>query len=307
MKVRVVAPGDHEWPPQLSELETCRRLKRLYAVGASLDCGPKTIAIVGTRRPTAAGLEAAEMLASGLAQAGFTVVSGLALGIDSAAHRAALAAGGSTVAVLGCGVDVDYPKRNRSLKRQIAARGTLVTEYPAGTNPTPFTFPERNRIIAGLSMGVVVVEGGVRSGALITARLALDANRSVFAVPGSIRNPMAAGPNLLIRTSQAAVVTEVKHVCDELAPHLVWSETSSDDAGVVELGDCERDVLALLDDAPVAPDQLCRRLDHPPGEVALALSRLEVRNLVLRRSVGYEISTAGARARSALSTAVNSC
>jgi DNA processing protein len=171
MKVRVVAPGDDEWPSQLSELETCKRLRRLYAVGKSLDCGPKTIAIVGTRRPTAAGIEAAEMLASGLAQAGFTVVSGLALGIDAAAHRAALAAEGSTVAVLGCGMDVDYPKRNVSLKRQIAARGTLLTEYPAGTNPTPFTFPERNRIIAGLSMGVVVVEGGVKSGALITARL----------------------------------------------------------------------------------------------------------------------------------------
>ena len=298
MKVRVVTPGDDEWPSQLSELETCTRLKRLFAVGMPLDCGQKTVAIVGTRRPTAAGIEAAEMLASGLAQAGFTVVSGLAIGIDAAAHRAALAAGGSTVAVLGCGVDVDYPKRNRSLKREIAAGGSLLSEYPAGTNPTPFTFPERNRIIAGLSMGVVVVEGGVKSGALITARLALDANRSVFAVPGSIRNPMAAGPNLLIRTSQAAVVTEVKHVCDELAPNLVWSEASSDDSGIIELGECERDVLALLDDAPVAPDRLCRRLDYPPGEVALALSRLEVRNLVLRRAVGYEISTAGARARS---------
>jgi DNA processing protein len=121
-------------------------------------------------------------------------VSGLALGIDAAAHRAALAAGGSTVAVLGCGVDVDYPKRNRSLKQQIAARGTLLTEYPAGINPTPFTFPERNRIIAGLSMGVVVVEGGVKSGALITARLALDANRSVFAVPGSTGTRWPPGP-----------------------------------------------------------------------------------------------------------------
>jgi DNA processing protein len=300
MKVRVVSPGDGEWPSQLSELETCKRLKRLYAVGKSLDCGPKTIAIVGTRRPTAAGIEAAEMLASGLAQAGFTVVSGLAIGIDAAAHRAALSAGGPTVAVLGCGMDIDYPKRNRPLKQEIAARGTIVSEYSAGTQPTQFTFPERNRIIAGLSMGVVVVEGGVKSGALITARLALDANRSVFAVPGSIRNPMAAGPNLLIRTSQAAVVTEVKHVCDELAPNLVWSEASSDDCGVLELGGCEKDVLSLLDDAPVSPDQLCRRLDYPPGEVALALSRLEVRNLVLRRAVGYEISTAGARARSAL-------
>jgi DNA processing protein len=300
MKVRIIDPRHDEWPSQLSELESCQPPDRLYAVGVTLDCGPKTIAIVGTRRPTAAGIEAAEMLASGLAQAGFTVVSGLALGIDAAAHRAALAAEGHTVAVLGCGMDADYPKRNRSLKLQIAARGTLVSEYPAGTPPTPFAFPERNRIIAGLSMGVVVVEGGVKSGALITARLALDANRSVFAVPGSIRNPMAAGPNLLIRTSQAAVITEVKHVCDELAPDLVWSERDSSDASVIELGECEKDVLALLDDAAVSPDQLCRRLDHAPGEVAMALSRLEVRNLVLRRAVGYEISTAGARARSAL-------
>ena len=118
MKVRVVTPGDDEWPSQLSELETCTRLNRLFAVGMPLDCGPKTVAIVGTRRPTAAGIEAAEMLASGLAQAGFTVVSGLAIGIDAAAHRAALAAGGSTVAVLGCGVDWPCQRPFGSLRVQ---------------------------------------------------------------------------------------------------------------------------------------------------------------------------------------------
>jgi DNA processing protein len=299
VNVRTIRPRDLEWPTQLSEMEGGRPPDRLHVVGAQLDCGPQTIAIVGTRRPTIAGVDAAEMLSLGLAQAGFTVVSGLAVGIDAVAHKAALAAGGRTVAVLGCGLDIDYPKRNQVLKQRISERGTLVSEYRSGIAPTPFTFPERNRIIAGLSMGVVVVEGGLKSGALITARQALDANRFVFAVPGSIRNPMAAGPNLLIRTSQASLVTDVKHICDELAPDLVWDEQDSTSSAVIELGDCERDILEMLDDVPASGDQLCSRLDHAPGEVAMALSRLEVRNLVLRRSVGYEISTAGARARAA--------
>jgi DNA processing protein len=174
-----------------------------------------------------------------------------------------------------------------------------LTEYPEGTEPAAFHFPERNRIVAGLAAAVLFVEGGERSGGLITARAALDANRAVFAVPGSIRNPVAAGPNELIRTSQAALVTTVKHICDELEPGLVWDGPV--DLGVrqsdVDLDERESKVLLFLDDAPASPDLISARLGLKPGEVAVALSRLEIRGFAIRRNGGYELTTGGARVR----------
>jgi DNA processing protein len=180
-----------EWPGCLSELGPHDPPTRLFVDGIPLDPHAKALAVVGTRRPSGAGLDAVRRLATGLAEAGFVVVSGLAVGIDAAAHEATLAAGGHTVAVLGCGLDVDYPSPNRRLKALIATKGTLVSEYPDGVPPSRHTFPRRNRIIAGLSLGVVIVEGAMTSGALVTARLALDCDRNVYAVPGSPRNPMA--------------------------------------------------------------------------------------------------------------------
>ena len=299
MTDRVITPADDEWPEQLDRLEDARP-PRLHARGLPLRVGRRTIAIVGARRPTAAGLEAAERFARGLAEAGFEIVSGLAVGIDAAAHRAALDAGGYSIAVLGCGLDVDYPVRNVALKRKLIESGTVVTEYPAGTPPDAFRFPLRNRIIAGLAEGTIYIEGAERSGGLITAHAALDLNRSVFAVPGSIRNPLAAGPNELIRTSQAQLVTEVKHVCDTIEPGLVWDEPVELGLGrgAVVLDGLERQVLSFLDDRPVSADTICNRLGLKAGEAALALSRLEIRGFVVRRSNGYEIGSAGARVRS---------
>lgn len=299
MNVRMILPSDEEWPGRLNELGPERPPEQLYLHGLPLDVGPQTVAVVGARHPSAAGIDAARRLAGGLAEAGFAVVSGMAVGIDAVAHKAALDAGGYTVAVLGCGLDVVYPGRNAGLKRQIASRGTLVTEHPLGTPPHAHHFPQRNRIIAGLAAGVVYVEGGERSGGRITARQALDANRSVFAVPGSIRNPLAVGPNELIRTSQATLVMEARHIFDELAPGLVWQDAAGRVEGraTISLGEAEMEVLRYLDDAPVAPDRICVDLMMPAGEVALTLSRLEVRGLVTRRPSGYEISTSGARAR----------
>jgi DNA processing protein len=264
--------------------------------------GERTLAIVGARYPSAAGLDAAERFATGLTEAGFTIVSGLAVGIDAAAHRACLEAGGYTIAVLGCGMDVDYPARNNGLKRRIAEVGTIVTEYFPGTSPDAFRFPKRNRIVAGLARGVLYVEGGERSGGLITAHAALDFNRSVFAIPGSIRNPLAVGPNELIRTGQAALVTEVKHICDDLEPGLVWDgpPTLGVQQAPVALEDEEVSVLTFLDDKPVSAESICGGLGLKPGEVALALSRLEIRGFVARRRGGYEIAGAGARVRSSL-------
>ncbi|MDP9223612.1 MAG: DNA-processing protein DprA [Actinomycetota bacterium] len=299
---RVLERFDPEWPPSLNELGPWPPPQRLYVRGRPLDAVKTHVAIVGTRRPTRAGLEIAERFARELAEAGFVIVSGLALGIDTAAHRAALRAGGWTIAVLGCGVDIVYPARNEKLQDEIAARGTVVSEYQDGTGSTTWRFPERNRIIAGLCKGVIVVEGGARSGARITANRALEGNRAVFAVPGSIRNPMAVTPNELIRTSQATLVTEPRHVFDELAPGLVWEQRFSNHLAPQQpqLEELERRVLELLDDAPTPPDRIRRDLEEASGAIALALSCLEVRGLSRKRPAGYEITGAGARVREAL-------
>ncbi|CAN5719287.1 hypothetical protein BH24ACT26_BH24ACT26_20470 [soil metagenome] len=294
---RVLRRGDAEWPGRLGELGPHRPPEKLFAEGAPLEPEVPAVAVVGTRRPSATGRAAAYEIAGGLAEAGWIVVSGLAVGVDAVAHRAALEAGGRTVAVLGCGLDVGYPARNLELKARIVEQGTLITEYAFGAPPAKHHFPMRNRIIAGAALGVVVVEGSMRSGALVTARLGLDMNRSVFAVPGSPRNPMAEGPNELIRTSQAALVTEVSHVFEDLAPGLAWREQdrSGSDDPARHLTDDENGVLRALDDVPLGIDQLARDLDLAPGRIAILLSQLEVRGLVVRWRGGYARSSAGSR------------
>jgi DNA processing protein len=171
----------------------------LFARGHADLLGSLMLGVVGTRRPTPYGLAVAERLSEDLARAGLTIVSGMARGIDTAAHRGALAAGGSTVAVLGCGVDLVYPSENRSLASEIAGCGLVLSEFAMGAPAYPQNFPVRNRIISGLSLGVLVVEGAQYSGSSITARLALEQGREVFAVPGSIASKMSWGPNLLIK------------------------------------------------------------------------------------------------------------
>jgi DNA processing protein len=282
----VIARGDPEWPIELDELGPHRPVDRLFVEGLPLDPEAMRVAIVGTRRPTYSGIEAAARIATGLVEAGFVIVSGMAVGIDTVAHKSALDAAGRTVGVLGCGLDVGYPARNRTLRRAIARGGTLLTEYPDGTQPLKQHFPMRNRIIAGLSLGVVVIEGSIRSGALVTARLALDANRNVYALPGSARNPMAEGPNELIRRGQAALVTGVEHILDDLAPSLVWRDRAATEPAP-DLNEMELNVLSTLDDAPVPPDTIVARLELKPGRLAVTLAALEVRGLVARVPGGY--------------------
>jgi DNA processing protein len=295
---RALRPGDPEWPPRLDELGPHPAPSLLWAEGVPLEPARPALAVVGTRRPTGAGLEAAYEIARSVAEAGWTVVSGLAVGVDATAHRAALGAGGHTVAVLGCGLDVDYPARNRELRSRLLREGTLLSEYPATTPPARHNFPLRNRIIAGLCLGVVVVEGSARSGALVTARLALDANRAVYAVPGSRRNPMAEAPNELIRTSRAALVTSAAHVFEDLAPALAWGRPEAPaDGEVPACEEDEREVLMALDDVPLAPDHLAGSLGLKPGRLAVVLSQMEVRGWVVRGGGGYAITAAGARRR----------
>jgi DNA processing protein len=175
-----------------------------------------SIAIVGTRRASPYGLAAAERLGADLSQAGLTIVSGMARGIDTAAHKAALARDRNTVAVLGCGVDVLYPAENKRLFEDLAVRGLVVSEFPMGTPAYPQNFPIRNRIVSGLSLGVVIIEGAQYSGSAITARIAVEQGREVFAVPGNITSKMSWGPNLLIKDGTAKLVQEWGDVVHEL-------------------------------------------------------------------------------------------
>jgi DNA processing protein len=213
MGVETIPWPDPRYPARLREIFDPPLV--LFALGRVELLNTVMVAIVGSRRPTAYGLAVAERFGKDLAASGVTVVSGMAKGIDTAAHQGALAARGATVAVFGCGLDVIYPAENRALAERIAKEGLLLSEFPVGTPGHAQNFPIRNRVISGLSEGVVVVEGKQYSGSLITARLALDQNREVFAVPGNITSPESFGPNLLIRQG-AQLVQSHEDVLDGL-------------------------------------------------------------------------------------------
>jgi DNA processing protein len=187
----------------------------LYAIGRIELLSSPSIAVVGTRRPTPYGLAACERLSGDLASAGLTITSGMARGIDTAAHKAALAGNGNTIAIFGCGVDVLYPTDNRKLYQEIARQGLMLSEFPLGSPAYPQNFPIRNRIVSGISLGVLIIEGAQYSGSGITASLAMDQGREVFAVPGNITSKMSWGPNLLIKEG-AKLVQEWTDVTNEL-------------------------------------------------------------------------------------------
>ena len=213
--VALIPMTNSRYPPRLKDIFDPPPV--LYAQGRIELLGNLMIGVVGTRRPTAYGIAAAQRLAKDLAVAGLTIASGMARGIDTAAHKATLEALGDTVAVFGCGVDEIYPAENRKLASQIAEKGLLISEFPMGTPAYPQNFPVRNRIIAGMSAGVLVVEGGEYSGSAITAKLAVDQGREVFAVPGNITSKMSWGPNLLIKQG-AKLIQEWNDVVTELKP-----------------------------------------------------------------------------------------
>ncbi|NGQ93995.1 DNA-protecting protein DprA [Brevibacillus sp. SYP-B805] len=218
------------------------------------------IAVVGTRRPTPYGKAACARLCEQLAKAGFVIVSGVASGIDAEAHRAALRSGAGTVGVLGCGIDQVYPPVNRPLYRQVESSGLLLSEYPPGTPPRQGLFPERNRIISGLSLGVVVIEAAEKSGSLITADCALEQGKEVFAVPGPIFSEVSAGPHNLIKQG-AKLVTGWEDILDEF-PHLVPAlRRSIQPAAAPRLEEAERKLLALIPYEPVHWDHLHEALD----------------------------------------------
>jgi DNA processing protein len=291
----VIPLTDSRYPPRLKEIFDPPPL--LFGRGRVELTAELTLGIVGTRRPTAYGTAVAARLAKDLAGAGLAIVSGMARGIDTAAHKAALEAGGNTIAVFGCGVDQVYPAENRKLAEQLARDGLILSEFPMGTPPYPQNFPIRNRIIAGMSVGVLVVEGGEYSGSAITAKLAAEQNREVFAVPGNITSKMSWGPNLLIKQG-AKLVQEWNDVVVELKAedrrrladrfrnclNLKEGESNAPLQSSLPLG-LDGTARAILNyvkpDAPVALDHLVENLaGTSPSEIIAALFELELAGLV---------------------------
>ncbi len=248
------------------------------------------LAIVGSRNPTKGGARTAFEFAHHLAGAGFTIVSGLAQGIDSAAHRGALAAGGTTIAFLGHGIDRVYPASNKELAHEIAAKGALVSEYPLGMHPGKHHFPERNRLISGLSLGTLVVEAARRSGSLITARLAAEQGREVFALPGSIHNPLARGCHELIRQG-AKLVETANDIVSELAPLAghVLQTTMESTSNENSLHNLEHEYVELrkhLGHDPVSVDELAENSGLTIDQVSSMLLILELHGEVESLSGG---------------------
>lgn len=259
----------------------------LYVEGELEREDATAVAIVGTRRPSRYGLEQAERFAAALARAGFTVVSGLARGIDSAAHNGALKAGGRTIAVQGCGLGRVFPPENADLYRAISAQGAVVSEFPMLSEPLRENFPRRNRIISGLSVAVLVIEGPLRSGAMITARTAMEQGRDVFALPGRIDNLAASGTNQLIRDG-ACLVRSLEDILDELGEvgQTMRSGTERADKRPVRaalpgnLSDAEKAVLSAATDEPMTVDEFCAATELSAGQVSAALTMLQLKGLI---------------------------
>ena len=286
---------DEDYPPQLATLYDPPPV--LYVRGALMASDALAIAVVGSRRPTAYGRSVAERLAGELASLGFTVVSGLARGIDGLAHQAALSAGGRTLAVYGSGIDLVFPAEHRELADAIAERGALISEFPMGVPPVAHNFPRRNRIIAGLALGTVVVEAAAKSGSLITARCAMEQGREVFAVPGQVITGKSRGAHRLIKQG-ATLVEGVEDIIDALPLHFRAmleeaqaaegvSTSEPEPASVLvppapRVSASERALLALIQEEPRPIDRMIEESGLAPSAVSGLLVQLELKGLVAR-------------------------
>lgn len=247
----------------------------LYYRGVLPKSFEKCFSIIGSRRCSEYGAQVAEKFAYELSENGFIIVSGMAKGIDSMAHRGALKSGGETIAVLGCGVDICYPAENERLMDAIAENGCIISEYPPGTRPNNYNFPQRNRIIAGLSSGLLVVEAGKRSGTLITVDRALDYGRTVFAVPANITSSLSEGTNQLIKEG-CPPVTCVDDILFELGVIKSENEIKTSEKADTNLKDDEKEVLSAIKYEPVSLDNLINTLDKPIQNIQYILTYLEI-------------------------------
>ena len=284
--VQVVVDAEAEYPASLRTIQDPPGV--LFVRGNILPTDGLAVAIVGARHATQYGVAQAERLAAGLARAGYTIVSGLARGIDAAAHRGALKAGGRTLAVLGSGVLNVYPPEHVALAEEIARQGAVLGENPPRSPPLPGAFPQRNRLVTGLSLGVIVVEASDRSGALISARHAMEQGREVFAVPGRIDSRMSRGCHRLIRDG-AKLIESVDDVLEELGPLAtptpargLEDEQPLRHPGELLLNEPEKQVLAAFGDEPLAIDEVVVACGLPVPNVLATLSVLEMRRLIRR-------------------------
>jgi DNA processing protein len=284
--LRLVSRTDPEYPPTLLEIYDPPAL--LYVRGNAEVLSEVSIGIVGTRKPTLYGTQMAERLGRELAARGLVVVSGLARGVDAISHQGAMAVGGRAIGVLGTGVNVCYPKENKKLFEKVLERGAIISEFPLGTHPSPENFPIRNRIVAGMPVGVVVVEGAQYSGSLITARLAMEFGREVFAVPGNVTQPVSFAPNQLIRQG-AKLVTNGEDVIEDLPTPiraaLVRAEAPESAQlnllAAACLNSSEKKIYELLTtDQPVHIDDIMERSGLNSSEVLATLFDLEMKGIV---------------------------
>jgi DNA processing protein len=276
---RIVTIWDTEYPDLLKKTYDPPAL--LYVLGHFTPQDRNAIAIVGTRTPSQYGQLVAEMITRDLAELGITIVSGLARGVDTLAHATTLRVHGRTIAVIGSGLDVPYPPENQKLLEKIAEQGAVISEFPMGTKPDAVNFPRRNRIISGLSLGTVVVESGEDGGAMITASTALDQNREVFAVPGSIMEKRSAGPHKLIREGRAKLIHQVDDILAELGPplrHLLKKERAVEIPIDVTL--FEKRIYDALGEKPIQIDDLAERAETTTADALVNLLSLEFKGLV---------------------------
>lgn len=255
----------------------------LYVKGALGSLNPPKLAVVGSRNPTVTGSENARHFAKAIAAYGVTIVSGLALGIDAEAHRGCLESEGQTIAVLGTGIDQIYPRRHHSLAQQIVQNGLLISEFPLKSPPTAGHFPRRNRIISGLSLCTLVVESAIKSGSLITARMALEQNRDVLAIPGSIHNPLARGCHYLLQQG-AKLVTSVADVLEELQ---IDSEQQSADKTTLPLASGNKNLVKFIGFEMTTVDQSILRSGCTVEQVTSELAELELNGAVVSVPGGY--------------------
>jgi DNA processing protein len=277
--IQVITWMDENYPRLLKEIDQSPPV--LYVRGELSVSDEIAVAVVGTRRVTRYGRQIAEEIAAGLAQSGVTVVSGLARGVDILAHQAAVDAGGRTIAVLGCGVDRIYPPEHRRYADRIILQGALVSDYPPGTQPDATNFPPRNRIISGLSLAVVVVEAGEKSGALITASFAAEQGRDVFAVPGNIHAPQSVGTNRLIQKG-AFPYMGVADILETLNIPVRLQQNSA--RQILPTDGNEAQLLQHLSDQPLHVDELSRLCQMPVAQVSSTLAIMELKGLA--KSVG---------------------
>ncbi len=278
LRIQTITLLDANYPPSLMEIADPPYV--LYARGNLELLSVPAVAVVGTRMPTHYGRKVSFQLSAELSDAGYAVISGLAKGVDTEAHKGSLPFTGRTIAVLGSGINVIYPRENEALYKQIIQRGLVLSEYPPGYPSHPLHFPARNRLISGLSLGVLVVEAAVKSGSAITVRYALDQGKDVFAVPGPINSPLSQGTNLLIQEG-AKLVTHIRDILEELPSGLSYSGKLLEED---ELTDIQSKILDMIEDTPMTTDQLAEEVQIPVQEVLTELLVLQIKGKIERKN-----------------------